>query len=105
MPTRVAFVMKLNPGHTEEYRLRHDAAWPELLDLLKTYGIANYSIHLHEGTNQLFAILEAEDPARLDALPDEPLMRRWWEHMRDIMETEADGRPVQEPLVEVFHLP
>jgi L-rhamnose mutarotase len=30
-------------------------------------------------------------------------MRRWWDHMRDLMETEADGRPREWPLVPVFH--
>lgn len=31
-------------------------------------------------------------------------MRRWWDHMADIMETEPGNRPRQVPLVEVFHM-
>ena len=31
-------------------------------------------------------------------------MRRWWEHMADIMETNPDNSPVAVPLETVFHL-
>ena len=33
-----------------------------------------------------------------------PVMRRWWEHMRDIMETKPDGETVATPLKLVFHM-
>jgi len=32
-------------------------------------------------------------------------MRRWRDHMTDIMRTHADGSPVAIPLTEMFHLP
>jgi L-rhamnose mutarotase len=32
------------------------------------------------------------------------VMRRWWAHMRDIMETNEDGSPVATPLDPMFHL-
>ena len=38
-------------------------------------------------------------------LPDHPVMRRWWAHMADIMETHPDNRPVAVPLETVFHMP
>jgi L-rhamnose mutarotase len=40
----------------------------------------------------------------MDRLPDEEIMRRWWRHMADIMQTEPDGAPVSEPLALVFHM-
>ena len=39
------------------------------------------------------------------ALPAHPVMRRWWAHMADIMETNPDNSPVQSDLVPVFHMP
>ncbi len=39
------------------------------------------------------------------ALPDTEVMKRWWKHMRDIMETHPDNVPVQVPLKRVFYLP
>jgi L-rhamnose mutarotase len=38
------------------------------------------------------------------ALPADPVMRRWWDHMKDVMRANPDGSPVAVPLVEMFHL-
>ena len=35
---RHAFTMKLHPGMEAEYRKRHEAIWPELVDLLHEAG-------------------------------------------------------------------
>lgn len=102
---RHAFTMRLNPGQAAEYRRRHDAIWPELVDLLHGAGVSNYSIHLDEGTGTLFAYLERRDDHAMDRLPAEPVMQRWWQHMKDIMATNPDGSPVVAPLAELFHLP
>jgi L-rhamnose mutarotase len=102
---RYAFKMFLNPGQADEYRRRHDAIWPDLAALLKDAGVSNYSIHLDRETNTLFAYLERADDDRMDALPRHPVMRRWWDHMKDIMRANPDGSPVATPLVEMFHLP
>jgi L-rhamnose mutarotase len=101
---RYAFKMTLNPGMRDEYRRRHDAIWPELADLLREAGIANYSIHLDEETLTLFGYLERRDDHAMADLPSHPVMRRWWDYMADIMRTNPDGSPVAVPLVEVFHL-
>lgn len=41
----------------------------------------------------------------LDRLPDHPIMKKWWDYMKDMMETNADNSPVSIPLTEVFYLP
>jgi len=102
---RIAFKMKLHPGQEAEYRRRHDALWPELKTLLKETGIADYSIFLDEKTLDLFGVLNIENPARLDDLPQHPVMQRWWTYMADIMETNPDNSPLSQPLREVFYLP
>jgi L-rhamnose mutarotase len=38
-------------------------------------------------------------------LPDHPVMKRWWAHMADIMQSNPDNSPVAIDLVPVFHLP
>jgi L-rhamnose mutarotase len=101
---RYAFKMLLNPACADEYKRRHDAIWPELAALLKQTGISNYSIHLDPGTNVLFAYLERCDDHRMDELPHQEIMRRWWDYMKDIMAVNPDGSPVATPLVEMFHL-
>ena len=101
---RLAFKMFLNHGQRDEYKRRHDKIWPELRALLKQSGVSNYSIHLDPETNVLFAYLERPDNHAMDALPDHPVMKRWWTHMQDIMSANSDGSPVSAPLEEVFYL-
>ena len=101
---RYAFTMRLNPGQRDEYKRRHDEIWPELAGLLKQAGVANYSIHLDEQTDILFAYLERGADHDMDALPAHPVMQRWWAHMADLMATHPDNSPVAVPLVEMFHL-
>jgi L-rhamnose mutarotase len=101
---RIAFKMKLLPGCRDEYKKRHDEIWPELILLLKQAGISEYSIFLDEETNSLFGFLKTEDRQLLDNLPAHAIMQKWWAHMRDIMESNADNSPVSVPLKEVFYL-
>ncbi len=100
----VAFRMQLKPGVTAEYKKRHDEIWPELAQLLSDSGIHDYSIFLDEETLHLFAVLKLREPNRREALPHHPLMRRWWDHMKDLMIIQPDGRPMEWPLVPLFHL-
>lgn len=104
MTTTHAFRMKLKPGVAEEYRRRHDQIWPELASLLREAGIHDYSIFLDEETLHLFAVLKLKADNRRDALPQHPVMRKWWDSMADLMETEPSKRPREWPLVPMFHL-
>ena len=101
---RIAFKMKLSKGCEEEYKRRHDSLWPELQSLLKKTGIQDYSIFLDEETNILFGYLTITDKTKLDDLPNEPVMKKWWAYMKDIMESNPDNSPVSVPLVEVFYM-
>lgn len=98
-----AFRMQLKPGVVDEYRKRHDEIWPELSALLTESGIHDYSIFLDEGTLALFAVLKLAEPNTRDALPDHPVMKRWWDHMAPLMEVEADNRPKEWALPLLFH--
>lgn len=102
---RVAFRMQLFEGLEEEYRKRHDAIWPELKDLLRTAGVSDYSIFFDKATNHLIGVMNVDDFAALDDLPSHPVMKKWWTHMKDIMETNEDESPVTVSLEEIFYLP
>lgn len=101
---RHAFKMRLNPGMEAEYIRRHDAIWPELVDLLRDAGVSNYSIHLDRETMTLFGYLERRADHTMDDLPNHPVMQRWWAWMGDIMATNPDGSPVAVDLVETFYM-
>ena len=97
--------MQLFPGMREEYKKRHDEIWPELVTLLKETGISDYSIFLDSSTNGLFGVMQVSDQVALDMLPEHPVMKRWWAHMKDIMASNPDNSPVSVPLEDVFYLP
>jgi L-rhamnose mutarotase len=102
---RFAFKMQLYRGFEDEYKKRHDALWPDLKQLLKSKDISEYSIFLDETTNILFGIMKTQNPKALNELPSHPVMKKWWDYMKDIMETNSDNSPVSVPLKEVFYLP
>ena len=101
---RLAFKMKLKPGVVAEYKKRHDEIWPELSRELRAAGISDYSIFLDEETLTLFAVQKLSDKNSAAALPNSPIVRKWWNYMSPLMETHPDHSPVAKPLKEVFHL-
>ena len=101
---RKAFVMSVHPGREADYARRHQPIWPELEAVLKAHGVHNYSIFLHAETRQLFAYVEIEDEARWAAIAQTAVCRRWWQHMGDVMPSNADYSPVANGLKAVFHL-
>ncbi len=101
---RVAFTMKLKRGFEEEYKKRHDEIWPELKDELLKAGIIDYSIFLDRETLTLFAVQKLTDDNATALLPEKQIMRKWWDYMADIMETNPDNSPVVKNLEEVFHI-
>ncbi|MBU1174988.1 MAG: L-rhamnose mutarotase [Alphaproteobacteria bacterium] len=101
---KFAFKMMLNKGMEAEYRRRHDAIWPELEEALREAGVRDYSIHLDRETSILFAVMWRRTDHGLDALATTEVMRRWWVHMADLMQTHPDNEPVSVPLETVFHM-
>lgn len=101
---KIAFKMKLHSGKLEEYRRRHDEIWPELVEALHEAKIRDYSIYYDDETRILFATMWRSKDHGLEALSKSELMRKWWSHMADIMETHPDNEPIATPLETVFHM-
>lgn len=101
---RHAFKMKLKPGAVAEYKKRHDEIWPELAVELQAAGVSDYSIFLDEETLTLFAVQKLSGENRALALPNHPIVRKWWDYMAPLMEVNADNSPVVSDLREVFYL-
>jgi L-rhamnose mutarotase len=104
MIKRTGFKMRLLPGCMEEYKRRHNEIWPELVNLLKKEGIGNYSIFFDEETNILLAYQEQAGESSSQDLGNSEIVKKWWAHMADIMETNPDNSPVTVPLTQVFYM-
>ena len=101
--SRNAFKMKLKRGFKDEYKRRHDEIWPELNEVLQDAGIMDYSIYLDEETDTLFAFQKLAPGHTANDLPNNRVVRKWWDFMSDIMEYKDDNTPVSIPLEEMFH--
>ena len=52
----------------------------------------------------MFGYLEWCDDHTMDKLPNEPVMKKWWAFMRDIMAYNDDGALTVIALTDVFHM-
>ncbi len=78
--------------------------WPEMKLLLKECGIYDYSIYLDEETDILFAVQKQLGSNSSQNLGSNPIVRRWWAYMADIMETNPDNSPVSKELIQMFYM-
>ena len=101
---RAGFAMQLYEGCEEEYRKRHDALWPELARELSAAGVRDYVIYLDPATRTLYASQKLTEHNTADGLPETDIVRKWWDYMADLMETNPDGSPVVRELTEMFYL-
>ena len=103
---RVCFLGRVRPGRLAEYRERHAAVWPDMLDSLRQAGWANYSLFL-TGDGLLIGYLETDDyAAALDRMAQAPVNGRWQAEMAEFF-TDLDGLPPDQGfrrVDEVFHL-
>lgn len=101
---RKAFVMKVFADCHQEYKKRHDEIWPEMVEMLREHGARSYSIFLDKESNNLFAYLEIENEKLWNKSAETAICRKWWDYMKDVMETNPDNSPISITLQEVFHL-
>lgn len=99
---RHAWVMKLKPGQEAEYKRKHDEIWPEMVALLKSQGVRNYTIYRHGLI--LFAYYERDGDAPAIKREADPIELRWRKWMEPHMETLPDATPLVEAVEEVFRL-
>ena len=101
---RVGFAMQLLPGKVGEYKKRHDEIWPVLVKELGTAGVRDYVIYLDPKTLTLFACQKLTEHHTADNLPTKEIVKKWWAHMADLMETNSDNSPVVRELEEMFYM-
>lgn len=102
---RICFQLRINPAKADEYRARHAAVWPEMLDALSEAGWTNYSLFLAPD-GMLIGYVECEDFERcLELMAATDVNARWQSSMAEFF-VGLDGAPDEgmRPLEEVFHL-
>ena len=103
---RVGFCFKVKPEMIPEYKERHRAVWPEMLQALRETGWRDYSLFMRDD-GLLFGYLETDDFQKaLDGMATREVNLRWQREMAPFFEIEPGRRPDQsmQVLEEVFHL-
>jgi len=105
---RMGMVIGLKPEHIAEYKRLHAEAWPEILAMISTCNITNYSIFLKEPENLLFGYWEyTGDDFAADAaiMAADPKTQEWWAicmPMQAPLDTRKEGE-WWAMMEEVFH--
>lgn len=103
---RVCFQLQVKKDRIDEYKARHRAVWPDMLDALRQTGWSNYSLFLRED-GLLIGYLETADfDQALAGMALQEVNNRWQTEMKGFFE-DAQQRPADrqlELLEEVFHL-
>lgn len=109
---RYGSVIGVRADKLAEYKKLHAAVWPDVLNMIKSCNIENYSIYLKQlpdGKFYLFSYLEytGDDyEADMARMAEDPVTQRWWEACGPCQEP-LPNRPDGEwwsPMEEVFHL-
>jgi len=102
---RVCFQLQVRPERMAEYRRRHSAVWPEMLQALKRTGWNNYSLFIR-GDGLLIGYVETPDLAAAQrGMAATEVNARWQAGMSDFF-VDLDGDPDTgfTALTEIFHL-
>jgi L-rhamnose mutarotase len=92
---RFGMVIGVHPDKIEEYKKLHAAVWPDVLKMIKTCSIQNYSIYLKDGL--LFSYFEYTGDnfdADMDKMAADPVTQQWWDVCKPCqnpLETRAEG--------------
>ncbi len=103
---RVCFLLQVKPDRLEEYKERHKAVWPDMLQALRETGWTNYSLFLRDD-GLLVGYLETPDLAKAVAgMSVRDVNARWQAEMGAFFVNLGDRRPDDGflRLEEVFHL-
>ncbi|WP_052207344.1 L-rhamnose mutarotase [Sinomonas humi] len=102
---RICFRQQIHPDRIDEYKRRHAAVWPEMLEALRSAGWHNYSLFLSPD-GLLIGYVETDSleaaAARMGAYA---VNARWQAEMADLFEG-LDAPPDESfvPLEEIFNL-
>jgi len=102
---RVCFQLQVHPDRLAEYRERHAAVWPTMLEAIAASGRRNYSLFLRDD-GLLIGYYETDSVAASQAaLAADPRTAAWEAHMDGFFDS-LDGRADQGALTlpEVFNL-
>lgn len=106
MTQRICFRLHVAPERLDEYRRRHAAVWPEMLEALQQTGWRNYSLFAQDD-GDITGYLECENfAASKAAMAELAINAKWQKEMAELFVGLDAAMPdeAMEPIAEIFHL-
>jgi len=103
---RICFTLQVKKDRLDEYKERHKAVWPEMLQALRETGWGNYSLFLRDD-GLLIGYVETPDfPKALDGMAAREVNKRWQDEMAGFFVSAAGEHADKQmaSIPEVFHL-
>ena len=104
---RTCFWLQVKRDRLEEYKSRHAAVWPDMIEALRQAGWHNYSLFLRDD-GLLIGYVETTDFQRaLRQMAATDVNKRWQAEMAGFFEGPTGHNADEQmlPISEVFHLP
>ena len=104
---RYGMVIHVKPEKIKEYKKLHADVWPDVLKMITTCNIRNYSIYLKDNT--LFSYFEYTGDnfdADMEKMAADPTTQKWWDVCKPCqapLETRNEGEWWAN-MEQVFHL-
>ncbi|MDY3929534.1 MAG: L-rhamnose mutarotase [Clostridia bacterium] len=101
---KYAWKATLKDGTVDEYIKRHNEIWDEMVEVLKSAGICNYTIW--NVGNELFGYYECEKGIQYATRvrSESSVVKRWNEYMKDILIMENSATETNPSMKKVFDL-
>ena len=101
---RFAWKGRIKPGMQAEYKRRHDEIWPEMVELLRSAGIRNYTIW--SDGELLFGYYECEKGIEFaeKIQAGSPIVDKWNVYMEDVLDLVMDPVTGAQPKLQQMFL-
>lgn len=101
---KYAWKARIVDGTIKEYEKRHNEIWPEMIEVLKSAGIRNYTIW--NVGNELFGYYECDSIEYASQIQNNSeVVKKWDEYMKDILIMEKDPVTGAQPMLkQVFSM-
>lgn len=84
----LGLAMNLRPGAYEQYQLAHDQLWPELAAGMRANDV---SMAIYRDGDRLFLFAAAPSKAHWERSRQDPVLARWDDGMKKLLETDGQG--------------
>ena len=98
---RALFTFEIVVGAEDEYRLRHDPVWPDLVAEISNAGISNFTGFRRGSTVYVYGECDPDRDTAFASLEASDVNERWGIWFSDVIQASPEGR---EWINEVWHL-